>query len=81
MYKQTFGQLIYQTTIILIFHFFCLKPLALHHVDGDTFGNRKKGLQVQTMVFNAFVLAQVLNSINNQRLDNRLNVFQGILKN
>jgi len=32
-------------------------------------------------VFNTFVFAQIFNSINCRRLDNRLNIFEGIFKN
>ena len=37
--------------------------------------------QLNTMVFNTFVWMQIFNEFNNRRLDNKLNIFEGILKN
>ncbi|KAF9131216.1 hypothetical protein BGX30_013197 [Mortierella sp. GBA39] len=37
--------------------------------------------EVSTMVFNTFVFLQIFNEVNCRRLDNRLNIFSGILKN
>lgn len=80
MYKQIFGQSLYQTTITLIFHFLGSRILGFHHdSNADTQKNNDK--IVQTLVFNIFVFAQVFNSINSRRLDNKLNIFEGILKN
>ena len=74
MYKQILGQSAYQTTITLIFHFLGLRILNLSSSDhNDTV--------VQTLVFNIFVFAQIFNSINSRRLDNHLNIFEGITKN
>ena len=70
MYKQIFGQSAYQTTITLIFHFLGRRILGS---DSDR--------AVQTTVFNIFVFAQVFNSINSRRLDNKLNIFEDVLKN
>jgi Ca2+-transporting ATPase len=36
---------------------------------------------LQTLVFNTFVWMQIFNALNNRRLDNRFNVFEGVLKN
>ncbi|KAF9148465.1 hypothetical protein BG015_009796 [Linnemannia schmuckeri] len=40
-----------------------------------------KGQEVSTMVFNTFVFLQIFNEVNCRRLDNRLNIFAGVLKN
>lgn len=40
-----------------------------------------KEQEVSTMVFNTFVFLQIFNEVNCRRLDNRLNIFAGILKN
>jgi len=74
MYKQILFQSTYQITITLIFHFLGLKILGL-----DT--SSKNDTIVQTFVFNAFVFAQIFNSVNCRRLDNKLNVFEGLSRN
>jgi Ca2+-transporting ATPase len=40
-----------------------------------------KKQEIATMVFNTFVFLQIFNEVNCRRLDNRLNVFSGVLKN
>jgi len=74
MYKMILMQSIYQILIILLFHFKGLDFLGLPHtVQGER--------TLTTLVFNAFVFAQIFNSINCRRLDNKLNIFEGILRN
>jgi len=80
MYKQIMGQSIYQITTTLIFHFAGLKILGLKHSD-NRFVNRDHDSTVQTLVFNAFVFAQIFNSVNCRRLDQKLNIFEGLTKN
>src|SRR6202011_289792 len=75
MYKQILFQSTYQIIVTLIFHFLGLQIL------GFSEGSTKNDTIVQTLVFNAFVFAQIFNSINCRRLDNKLNVFEGILRN
>ncbi|KAG1821813.1 Ca-transporting ATPase [Suillus subaureus] len=74
MYKQIFLQSVYQIIVILLFHFLGIKILGL----ADTSGN---DTVVQTLVFNAFVFAQIFNSVNSRRLDRKLNIFEGIPNN
>ncbi|KAG7089723.1 hypothetical protein E1B28_011378 [Marasmius oreades] len=74
MYKQIIFQAMYQVIILLIFHFLGLKILGLE----DNEHNHKI---VKTLVFNAFVFCQIFNSINSRRLDNKLNIFEGITRN
>ncbi|KAL8763840.1 MAG: hypothetical protein Q9184_000436 [Pyrenodesmia sp. 2 TL-2023] len=38
-------------------------------------------VELDTMVFNAFVWMQIFNEFNNRRLDNKLNIFEGIQRN
>ncbi|KAI0310974.1 hypothetical protein OF83DRAFT_1153050, partial [Amylostereum chailletii] len=71
MIKQIIGQSMYQTTIIIIFYFLGDRALGQDGYDRT----------VQTLVFNIFVFCQIFNSINARRLDRKLNVFEGILKN
>ena len=80
MYKQIMCQSIYQIAITLIFHFAGLKILGLEHSDNNTV-NKNHDSTVQTLVFNAFVFAQIFNSVNCRRLDQKLNIFEGLTKN
>ena len=74
MIKMILGQSIYQVIIILIFHFLGHQILGLDH-------SSKNGLVVVTLVFDTFIFAQIFNSVNCRRLDNKLNIFEGILRN
>ncbi|KAJ4160183.1 hypothetical protein NW754_003308 [Fusarium falciforme] len=73
MWKMIVGQSVYQLAVIF----------TLHYAGGHLFGYRdeieKKHLQ--TMVFNVYVLMQFFNQFNSRRSDNKLNLFEGILKN
>ena len=80
MYKQILGQSTYQTIITLIFHFLGAKILGFHHSDDSNVTKNHEAV-VQTLVFNIFVFAQIFNSINCRRLDNRLNIFEGVTRN
>ena len=74
MYKMILLQSVYQIAIILVFHFCGLQILGLE----STTQNNKV---VQTLVFNTFVFAQIFNSVNCRRLDNKMNIFEGISHN
>lgn len=75
MYKQIFGQSAYQTIITLIFHFLGTRILGFHNPTSHD------NSVVQTLVFNTFVFAQIFNSVNSRRLDNKFNIFEGITRN
>ena len=75
MIKQITGQSTYLITTILIFHFFGSKILGYPADDSKQQG------RVKTLVFNAFVFAQIWNSFNSRGLDRKLNVFVGMTKN
>jgi Ca2+-transporting ATPase len=79
MLKQILGQSVYQIVITLIFHFFGSRILG-HHSDDSTV-QKHNDVVVRTLVFNAFVFAQITNSLNCRRLDRKLNVFEGMLRN
>jgi Ca2+-transporting ATPase len=80
MYMQILFQSTYQIIITLVFHFAGLDILGYgQSLDAKT--AKKNDLKVQTLVFNAFVFAQIFNSVNCRRLDRKLNIFEGILKN
>ncbi|KAJ3524313.1 hypothetical protein NMY22_g11051 [Coprinellus aureogranulatus] len=73
-YDMILMQSAYQITIILLSRFKGLDWLNLPHtLEGER--------TLKTLVFNAFGLAQTFNSVNCRRLDNKLNVFEGITKN
>jgi Ca2+-transporting ATPase len=80
MLKQILGQSAYQIVVILIFHFLGSRILGYHHSDDSSIQKHNDAV-VQTLVFNAFVFAQITNSLNCRRLDRKLNVFEGMLKN
>ena len=75
MWKQITGQNIYKITVILVLYF----------AGGDLLGydlsDPNKQLELDTVIFNAFVWMQIFNIFNNRRLDNKLNVLEGILSN
>jgi len=74
MVKMILCQSTYQVTIILTFHFLGHKILGLDHTD--------KGNSIVTAVVrNTLVFAQVFNLVNCRRVDNELNIFEGIIKN
>ena len=68
------GQLTYQVIIILIFHFLGHQILSLDHME-------KNNLVITTLAFNTFVFAQISNSVNCRRLDNKLDIFKGTSRN
>jgi len=74
MVKMILGQSIYQVAIILAFHFLGHKILGLDHTD-------KSNSIVTAVVHNTLVFAQVFNLVNCRRVDNELNIFEGIIKN
>ena len=81
MLKQIFGQSNYQTIIILIFHFLGNKIFGYVPDPNNESVELNNDKKLSTLVFNAFVFAQIFNSINSRRIDNKKNVFEGILNN
>ncbi|PVH69428.1 calcium-translocating P-type ATPase [Cadophora sp. DSE1049] len=73
MWKMIIGQSIYKLVILLIMHF---GGEAIFSYSSD---QEKK--QLRTMVFNTFVWMQIFNQYNNRRIDNKLNIFEGITRN
>lgn len=73
MWKLIIGQALYQLVITFLLYFGGRKVLpASEHATAA---------QVQTLVFNTFVWMQVFNQWNSRRLDNRFNIFEGLLQN
>ncbi|KAI9437964.1 hypothetical protein H4582DRAFT_1775297, partial [Lactarius indigo] len=77
MKKQILGQSSYQNLIVLILHNFGSQILGLHHTDDSSLKMHHRDT-IRTLVFNVFVFAQIFNSFNCRRLDQKLNVFEGM---
>ena len=77
MWKMIVGQAIYQLVVTFVLYFAGAKILGYDlSANGGVLG-----VQLDTMVFNTFVWMQIFNEFNNRRLDNKLNIFEGVLKN
>lgn len=81
MAKQILGQASYQTTVVLIFHFLGETIWDEDVVADSPLAQHRQQLALQAFIFNTFVFCQIFNSINCRRLDNRLNIFEGVLRN
>jgi len=75
MWKQITGQNIYKLTAIFVLYF------AGGPILGYDLTDPNKQLELDTVIFNAFVWMQIFNIFNNRRLDNKLNVLEGIHRN
>jgi len=73
MWKMIIGQAIYQLTITLVLYF--AGPSIFQY------GTEEELKEHATLVFNTFVWMQIFNALNNRRLDNRFNIFEGLTKN
>lgn len=74
MAKMILGQAIAQLAITFVLHFAGRQLLGYSNSPED----RK---QLKTLVFNTFVWLQIFNEVNNRRLDNKLNIFEGMHRN
>ena len=81
MYKQIFGQSIYQCIIILVFHFAGSSIFNFQSDPNDESVEIDNDTRLNTLVFNAFVFAQIFNSLNARRIDHKKNVFEGLFRN
>ncbi|KAH7342030.1 calcium-translocating P-type ATPase [Rhizoctonia solani] len=73
MGKMIIGQSIYQTFIVLLFHF-AGAGFWDYHTD-------REHAELSTMVFNTFVFCQIFNSVNCRSLTSDKNIFRGLTKN
>ncbi|EPS40784.1 hypothetical protein H072_5329 [Dactylellina haptotyla CBS 200.50] len=71
MWKMIIGQAIFQ--LIVTFVLYYAGPGILHY--------QVDGAEIRSIVFNTFVWMQIFNELNNRRLDNKFNVFQGVHRN
>lgn len=77
MWKMILGQTVYKLALSFML-FFAGDSLLDAHLSSEAELRTK---QLSTVVFNAFVWMQIFNELNNRRLDNGFNVFEGILRN
>ncbi|KAI9369094.1 hypothetical protein BJX61DRAFT_177671 [Aspergillus egyptiacus] len=77
MWKMILGQAIYQLAITFMLYFVGARLLSAH-LDADPEIAQR---QLDTVVFNTFVWMQIFNEFNNRRLDNKLNIFEGMHRN
>ncbi|EAW07747.1 putative P-type calcium ATPase [Aspergillus clavatus NRRL 1] len=73
MWKMIIGQSIYQLVVTLILNFAGKSIFHLQTHDDEE--------RLETMVFNTFVWMQIFNQWNSRRIDNGLNIFEGIFRN
>ena len=75
MWKMITGQAVYQLVVTFVLYF------AGSAILGYSKGDSVRQTELDTMVFNTFVWMQIFNEFNNRRLDNRLNIFEGVHRN
>ncbi|KAL1999397.1 hypothetical protein VTN02DRAFT_4581 [Thermoascus thermophilus] len=75
MWKMVLGQAVYQLAVTFTLFF------AGGRILGYDLTDKHQQLELDTIVFNTFVWMQIFNELNNRRLDNNFNVFEGMLKN
>ncbi|KAH7285103.1 hypothetical protein KP509_33G012900 [Ceratopteris richardii] len=81
MWRNMFGQFVYQLILLLLFQFQGMQLLGLDDdgIPTET-GHSHAYREVETVIFNCFVFCQVFNEINARRMD-ELNVFTGLWNN
>ncbi|KAL4945017.1 hypothetical protein BDV06DRAFT_185794 [Aspergillus oleicola] len=77
MWKMILGQAIYQLGITFMLYF-AGDSILNDYLDSDPDIRTR---QLDTIVFNTFVWMQIFNEFNNRRLDNKLNIFEGMHRN
>ncbi|KAM5344105.1 hypothetical protein ACJ41O_012642 [Fusarium nematophilum] len=75
MWKMIIGQAIFQLLVTLVLYF--AGPEILNYDRSS----EEKMLELDTIIFNTFVWMQIFNEFNNRRLDNRLNILEGVHRN
>lgn len=75
MWKMITGQAIYQLVVTFVLYF------AGSSILGYSKSDALLQTELDTIVFNTFVWMQIFNEFNNRRLDNRLNIFEGVHRN
>ena len=75
MWKMIVGQAIYQLIVTFVLYF------AGSSILGYSKSDSILQTELDTIVFNTFVWMQIFNEFNNRRLDNKLNIFEGVHRN
>lgn len=75
MWKLMLGQSIYKLALCFTLYFAGNRILQ-YHTDGH-----QQQAELDTVIFNTFVWMQIFNELNCRRLDNKFNIFEGILRN
>ncbi|GIK02855.1 hypothetical protein Aspvir_006917 [Aspergillus viridinutans] len=73
MWKMIIGQSIFQLVVTLVLNFAGKSIFHLHSAEDIE--------RLKTTVFNTFVWMQIFNQWNSRRIDNGLNIFEGIFRN
>lgn len=73
MWKMIIGQSIFQLFFTLLLFFGGVRILS--------YDSPREQNQLQTLIFNTFVWMQIFNQYNNRRLDNKMNILEGVLRN
>ncbi|EAS31446.3 calcium-translocating P-type ATPase, PMCA-type [Coccidioides immitis RS] len=74
MWKMIIGQSIYQLVVTLILNFAGKNILNYGHSKEDE-------ARFRALIFNTFVWMQIFNQYNSRRIDNQINIFEGLLSN
>lgn len=78
MWKMIIGQAIYQLVVVLVLYFGGCQILSY---EGDQCSHSVQPNDLTTVIFNSFVWMQIFNALNNRRLDNKFNIFEGLTRN
>lgn len=81
MGKMILGQAICQLVISFVLYFGGAMLLGYKVNDADADLAEFEAKRLNTLVFNTFVWLQIFNEVNNRRLDNRINIFEGLTRN
>ena len=73
MWKMIIGQSIFQLFFTLLLFFGGVRILS--------YDSPREHLQLPTLIFNTFVWMQIFNQYNNRRLDNKMNILEGVQRN
>ena len=80
MWKMITGQAVYQLVVTFILYFAGASILGYDTIT-DPVLQQERATELDTIVFNTFVWMQIFNEFNNRRLDNKLNIFEGVHRN
>lgn len=88
MWKMIIGQAVYQLVVTFTLYYAGFSILGYSsRVNNIVNSNQRDDLssslhkELNTIVFNTFVWMQIFNQFNSRRLDNKLNIFEGVHRN